>query len=214
MHRLQSTKKVLKESTPYDDTLYPVSVCENERDEQGRVKVHYIGYGAEYDEWREPSGLVHLDSPCVASEKYDFHQELALRIKSALIPSRKSNPSVKIVMPFDKHVFCEGLASSGYKHRSTNHFTWYRITQYSDLDDILGKGWHFRGLNSAGDFCFVVPGTTEYYLRCRRPMNHFIPDNNGVPVKTCIPQGYSLHLTFIRGDGTPSDFGKNSTIFT
>lgn len=97
--------KFNKENTSNDDTTYPVSVYENEWDKQGHVKVHYIGYGCQYDEWREPEGLVHLDSPCVVSEKYDFHQELALQIKSALIASHKSNPSVKIVMPFDKASF-------------------------------------------------------------------------------------------------------------
>ena len=191
-----------------------MSLYENERDEQGRVKVHYIGYGSEYDEWREPAGLIDLDSPCMVSEKYDLHQELALRIKSALTASRKSNPSVKIIMPFDKHVFSEGLAALGFVYKSTNNLTRYRITQYSDLDDLLGKGWHFRGLNSAGDFCFVIPQTTEYCLRRRRPMCHFVPDNNGVAVKTSTPQGYALHFSFIRGDGTPSEFGTNSTIFT
>ena len=41
--------------------------------------------------------------------------------------------------------------------------------------------------------------------------NHFIPDSNGVAVKTCTPQGYVLNFTFIQGDGTPADFGTNST---
>ena len=110
LHRLKSTKQPHKENTSYDDTIYPISINEKEQDEHGRIKIHYIGYGSEYDEWREPAGLIHLDSPCSVLEKYDLYQELALRIKSALIPSRKSNPSVKIVMPFDKHDFCEGLA--------------------------------------------------------------------------------------------------------
>ena len=140
VYRLQSTKKVLKRNTSYDDTIYPVSVYEDEWDEQGRIKVHH-------DEWKEPAGLIDVDSPCAISEKYDLHQELALRIKSALLASRKSNPSVKIIMPFDKHVFSEGLASLGYVHKSTSHLTRYRIKQYSDLDDLLGKGWHFCGLN-------------------------------------------------------------------
>ena len=215
VHRLQLQKRnTLKDCTSCDDTIYPVSVYENEQDEQGRVKVHYIGYGSQYDEWKEPARLLHVDSPCAISEKFDLHQELALRIKSALLPSRKSNPSVKLIMPFDQKVFCEGLASLGYVYKSINQITKYRINQYSDLDDILGKGWHFRGLNSAGDFSFVVLKTTEYYLRHRRPLCHFIPDNNGVPLKTCIPQGYALHFTFMRGDGVPSDFGRNSTVFT
>ena len=74
-------------------------------------------------EWH--TELVHLDSPCVVSEKYDFYQELALQIKSALIGSHKSNPSVKIIMPCDKHVFCEGLGSLGYVYvyKSTKHLT-------------------------------------------------------------------------------------------
>ena len=99
-------------------------------------------------------------------------------------------------MPFDQKVFSEGLASRGYVYKSTSQIIKHRIYQYSDLDDILGKGWHFRGLNSAGDFSFIVPKTTEYYLRLRRPLCHFIPDDNGVPLKTCIPQGmhYTLHL--------------------
>ena len=143
LHRLKSTKQPHKENTSYDDTIYPISVNEKEQDEHGRIKIHYIGYGSEYDEWREPAGLIHLDSPCLVLEKYDLYQELALRIKSALIPSRKSNPSVKIVMPFDKHDFCEGLAPLGYVYKSTKHLTGYRITQYSNLDDLLGKGWHF-----------------------------------------------------------------------
>ena len=143
MHSIQSTNKVSKKNISCDDTLYPVSVCENEQDNQGRVKVHYIGYGSEYDEWREPAGLVHLDSPCVVSERYDLHQELALWIKSALTASRKSNPSVKIIMPFDQRVFSEGSASLGYIYKSTNHLTRYRITHYSDLDNLLGKEWHY-----------------------------------------------------------------------
>ena len=85
-----------------DDTLYPVIVT-NQYDKWDRVRIHYIGYGQEYDEWREPAGLVQLSSPCAFNET--LHQELAWEIRST---SQKSDPSVKITMPFDKHVFDEG----------------------------------------------------------------------------------------------------------
>jgi len=197
-----------------DDTLYPVSVISSEQDSQGRVKVHYIGYGTEFDEWRNPTGLLSLESPCDSSEKYDLHQDLALRIKAALSSSRKSNPVVKIAMAFDKETFLEGLGSVGYVHHRTKQLVRYRIAQFSDLDELLGKGWHFRGLNPAGDYCYVYPGTAEYYLRRRRPITHFLPTDNGVPAKASIPQGYMLYFTFVRGDGTPFDFGKNNSIFS
>ena len=84
----------------------------------------------------------------------------------------------------------------------TLQITCYRIRHYSDLDELLGKGWHFRGLNSIGDYCFVVPDTVEYYLCHRRPIVHFVPNNDGSPVKVCTPQGFMLHFTFVRGDQT------------
>ena len=208
--RLSLTRKEPKMT----DNLYPISVLDDEHDSKGRIRIHYIGYGHEFDEWREPTELVNVASPCVLSEKYDLHQDLALRIKSTLTASRKSNPCIKILMPFDELVFSEGLAAKGYIHSTTRRIAHYRITQYSDLNELLGEGWHFRGLNAIGDYCFVVPNTIEYYLCRRRPIVHFVPSSNGSPVQISTPQGFLLHLMFIRGDGTSSDFGKNRTIFT
>ena len=105
-------------------TQYPVSMYENKQDKQGRVKVHYIG---KYDERKEQARLLQVDSPCAISEKFDLHHGLPLRIISFLLPSRKFNPSVKLIIPFNQTVFCEGLASLGYVYKSTNQITTYRI---------------------------------------------------------------------------------------
>ena len=149
-----------------DDSLYPISVQGDKRDSEGRVKVHYIGYGHEFDEWRKPLELINVESSCVLSEKYDFYEDLALHIKSTLMGSRKSNPCVKISMLFDKQIFSEGLAAKGYIHSTSKRIDHYRTTHYSDLNELLGEGWHFRGINSIGDHCYVVPNTVEYYLCC------------------------------------------------
>jgi len=59
---IRSKRKCTKQ-TELDDTLYPVTVS-NQVDKNGQVRIHYIGYGQEFDEWREPAGLVELSTPC------------------------------------------------------------------------------------------------------------------------------------------------------
>jgi len=45
-----------------EDQLYEVDVLE-EDDETGRVKVHYVGYGEEDDEWKDGSEIVIKSEP-------------------------------------------------------------------------------------------------------------------------------------------------------
>ena len=44
------------------DQLYPIEIMERD-DEQGQVKVHYIGYGERYDEWKSLEEIVPLPRP-------------------------------------------------------------------------------------------------------------------------------------------------------
>ncbi len=48
-----------------EDPLYAVEVLEKDED-SGRVKVHYVGYGAEYDEWKREEEIV---QPAVSGRK-------------------------------------------------------------------------------------------------------------------------------------------------
>ena len=59
---------------------------------------------------------------------------------------------------YDKCTFDKGLKMKGkFKRRviGVNHYT---IDAFSDLDSLLGSNWHYRSLNSAGDFCYVMVG--------------------------------------------------------
>jgi len=55
--------------------------------------------------------------------------------------------------------------------RRVEHYT---IDAYSDLDSLLGCNWHYRGLNSAGDFCYVMCGTVEFYVYRKRPLVFYV----------------------------------------
>ena len=71
-------------------------------------------------------------------------------------------------MQFDKNMFCQGLQCRGIESRTVRGITYYKISTYKDLDELLGHNWHYRGINSAGDFCHVVLDTVEYHLcRCK-----------------------------------------------
>ena len=53
-------------------------------------------------------------------------------------------------------------------------------SHYRNLNVLLGKNWYFRGLNSQGDFCYVIKGTVEFYLHKRHPLQEFFPTEEGV----------------------------------
>ena len=86
--------------------------------ECGHVKVRYIGYGAEWDEWRSLDYIVELHNrnssssdeattttPVPSEGRFCFYNELRNNIKSMLVAKRKDDPVCTIVMTFDKVYF-------------------------------------------------------------------------------------------------------------
>ena len=209
--KIASRDSTNSDSDANDGPLYPISQVKRDGT---RVLVHYVGYDSHFDEWREESDLINMLFPCLTTECYDLHQDLVLKIKSSLTSKRKSNPVVRVDMPFDMKIFCQGLKCKGTVSKTVKGVTYYKIRSYKELDELLGHNWHYRGINSSGDFCFVMLETVEYHLYRRRPLIQYVPDENGRPIQATTPQGHALVFTFVRGDGVASDFGKNKEIFT
>ena len=86
--------------------------------------------------------------------------ELGTRIKSALNSNRKGSPLVRIDMPFDSIEFDGGLQRFGTKKRFVKGVQRYSISSYQDLNTLLGAGWHYRGININGDFCYIILNTS------------------------------------------------------
>ena len=107
---------------------------------------------------------------------------------------------MRIDMPFDKKVFCQGLQRKGTESRIVRGITYYKICTYKDLDELLGHSWHYRGINLADDFCYVVQDTVEYHLNRRKPLIQYVQDENGKPVLSKAPQGHALIFSFVRGE--------------
>ena len=196
-----------------DSTLYPISIAPSTNSTTNLVKIHYLGYSSRYDEWRAVSDLVELDTPCALEEQYDFNQHLAEKITSSLSSQRRASPVVKIEMTYDKSVYEKGLKMKGKLKRQSRGVEHYTIEAYHDLDNLLGCNWHYRGLNSSGDFCYVMLETVEFYLYRKRPLIYYV-EKEQKPVKTCIPRGFALVFKYVRGDGPSSQFGRVDNIFS
>lgn len=62
MADIQLPRSIRARNPEPEDKLYPVEVVERDAMNR-RVKVHYLGYGTEYDEWKEDSEIETLSPP-------------------------------------------------------------------------------------------------------------------------------------------------------
>ena len=59
---------------------------------------------------------------------------------------------MRIDVPFDKLLFDGGLKHHGHMLRTFHGHDIYTIHCYSDLEPLLGEGWHMRGINDSINF--------------------------------------------------------------
>ena len=210
--------------TSQKSKLYPISIVE--RDES-RVKIHYVGYNDGYDEWCKVEDIVSLSSepenpsdgsqtPQLIQQPYSLYKELSIKIKQFLMCGRKQSPSVKINMGFDYLLFVGRLQAAGAATRSAQGKTKYKIQAYSDLEFLLGKNWHYRGINKYGDYAYVALDSVEFYLSKRPNVVEYMPPQsaNNTITGTHTDTGYSLTFSFVRRCGNASTFGKDRNIFS
>lgn len=198
--------------------LYPVDILERE---EGRVKIHYIGYENSYDEWKDETELEMIDEDCEPSrsvtedllEPYSLYKDLSVRIKKAITCNRTSSPQVKLVMPFDILMFNGGLRTSGIPTKIVGGNQYYKISHYRDLNHLLGINWHFRAINANGDYGYVVMETVSFYIRRSKPLIEYILNNDNVLVAKSVHTGYSLTFSFVYNYGSRDTFGKDNAIF-
>ena len=73
------------------------------------------------------------------------------------------------------------------------------------MDEVLGKNWHFRVVNKAGDFSYVTLQTVSFHLsKCRPILEYDVEKKDDGTLQftpTFIEQSHSLVFKFVRGDG-------------
>ena len=100
-------------------------------------------------------------------------EELVFRIKVLLTSSRKGYPNCRIIMSFDQVSFdapamrCFPVSRNAKCKRQV-----YKVQDFLKLNDFLGDRWHIRGLNSAGDFCYVMHDAMKLYMKQSQTTNY------------------------------------------
>ena len=208
------------------EKLYRLKVIE-EDETRGLVKVSYLGYGSHCDEWRPKSDIIDLSEwkesearenvsedvsmigkALAPKRPFNLYEDLATRIKSQLVSSRNQSPCCRISMSFDG-IYFEGLirrASSISKPRSG--YQVYTISKLSRLNDVLGERWFIRGLNASGDFCYVKPGTVEFFLKSVSGKLDFQISTDGTLTRNTFGVGHQLIFTFVRVNGILSQWSN------
>ena len=63
-----------------------------------------------------------------------------------------------------------GIPPTGDNARGGANSQHYTIRDYKSLDEVLGKNWHFRVVNKAGDFFYEMLQTICFHLSKGRPI--------------------------------------------
>jgi len=141
----------------------------------------------------------------IPAKPFSLLEEVAARIKGALFSNLKGDPVCRVVMPFDKILFDKSLAVRGsIQHeqlQAGKSKLYYAIPHLMNYNDIFGERWYIRGINAAGDFCYVIPGTAKFYLIQNRRKIDYQLQKDGKLQKKYIEMGFELVFSFVRGDG-------------
>ena len=155
------------------DTLYDVEVVDSNANQ---VEIHYVGYGDEFDEWRDESEVIDLPPVQPTYVPFELHRELAFQIKLSL------NSGVRIEMPFDMLLFEGGLKRLGKPLQKGHSHEVYTIQCYGDLKPVLGDRWYVRAINKHLNFCYVNLCTVQYHSHTRKLLEEFSEDGSSYTI--------------------------------
>lgn len=178
--------------------LYEIEVIAEDH-EQELVKVHYVGYSSEYDEWKQRSEVVIRPPSNTTQTDYSSPFDvLACMIKKQLVPSR-ADPAVRIQLPFNLESWQLLQQSTKCGQREC------KIEQYSDLAQFLGSGWHYRICNTRGDFSYAMLQTIRFHLFHPKPILEYSAtlqsDGSIQYTPEYTVQTPQLVFSFVRHDG-------------
>ena len=141
----------------------------DEKHDRGEVKIHYIGFGRIYNEWIRKSQIQYVPTAttcvnsCAEAGEDQFFATLTCELKRKLVPDRHEDPVIQIQLACNNNNFAILKSKGVITGRRVKGQQEYAITNFSDLNDLLGESWHIRVYNINGDFSKVVLNTVRFH---------------------------------------------------
>ena len=110
-------------------------------------------------------------------------------------------------MSFDPLQF-DSLILKATKKEKKGTKVFYSLSCLTKLDDLLGDRWYIRGINSAGDFCYVEPDSVRFYLKFLKLKPDFQMKEHGTLTKRSFGMKSQLVFQFIQSDGISQQWGS------
>ena len=195
------SKEKIKTSTWSTSKLYRLNILET-KVEAGVTfcLVHYIGWDKKFDEWKQLSEIIDVPEEFLKSSEQAislFYKQLAITIKEKLTITKREDSFVEIRVPVVRDAF-EHLKRSSSSAEVNGK---YNLNNLSDLNEILGEGWHYRIVNRNQDFSFIIGETVSFYILERQPLTEFMKDGS----LKLIHRGFVLVFRFVRDRGNRFD---------
>ena len=154
---------------------------------QNKVKIHFIGYSSDFDEWRDGDDLVDSEKSSLGRFVTRFtpsedslsdrasalFSRLSREIKFSLFSTKRESLEVWIEMQIDMDIYYTHLQNSGFVKKSRGREV-HCVDNNSQLYDLPGSKWFERIQNVNGDFCYVIPGTVTFWLHEKKPVKEFV----------------------------------------
>ena len=188
---------------------------------QNKVKIHFIGYSSDFDEWRDGDDLVDSEKSSLgrfiprftpsedslSDRASALFSRLSREIKFSLFSTKRESLEVRIEMQIDMDIYYTHLQNIGFVKKSRGREV-HCVDNNSQLCDLLGSKWFERIQNVNGDFCYVIPGTVTFWLHEKKPVKEFVYVGDTL-VESHTESDLQVIFTFVRGDGVKAEYNSN-----
>ena len=173
------------------------------------VKVHYIGWDDQYDEWRPKSDVVDTPSESEQTNAFDLLKiDLKVKVKENLHLSRVRDSEITLHFPIQRETFETFIHAIGaIEDNSKAGRVLFRAT-HASVAELLGPDWWYRLVNAAGDFAYLEEDTIQIWLHERRCLEEFVLTEQKTLEKRLLHRGYLLAFRFVKLTGNRHELYK------
>ena len=186
-----------------------------------RVKIHFVGYSEDFDEWRNADSFVNSEKSdlgrllprfmpsedSLPDRASALFSHLSKEIKFALFSTKRESPGVRIEERIELDIYHKYLQNIGVVKKLRGHDV-HCVDNNFDLCDLLGDKWFERIQNINGDFCYVTPGTVQFWLHEKKAVKEFFYVGDKL-LEGHIENDLLVIFTFVRGDGVKAEYHTN-----